>query len=96
MLLDLARRRWGHRPATPFRVSLGESAFGAYVIQAPVIVAVSLALRQAPLPATAKLIIAAGVSLAACFGLAHAASRGARRLRSHVPEQGQPPLPPAT
>jgi hypothetical protein len=89
MLLDLARRRWGRAPATPFRVRLGESAFGAYVIQAPVIVAVSLGLRPVPLPALAKLTIAAAVSLAACFGLAHAASRAAGRVRSQPPISGQ-------
>jgi fucose 4-O-acetylase-like acetyltransferase len=85
MLLDLARRRWGRAPATLFRVRLGESAFGAYVVQAPVIVAVSLALRPVPLPALAKLIIAAAVSLAACFGLAHAARRTTGRVRSQPP-----------
>jgi hypothetical protein len=85
MLLDLARRRWGHAPATPLRVRLGGSAFGAYVIQAPVIVAVSLALRPVPLPALPKLTIAAALSLAACFGLAHAASRAAGRVSSQPP-----------
>ena len=85
MLLDVARRRWGRTPPTSFRVRLGDSAFGAYVIQAPVIVTVSLALRPVPLPALAKLTIAAAVSLAACFGLTHAASRAAGRVRSQPP-----------
>jgi len=84
-LLDLARRRWGRAPATLFRVGLGDSAFGEYVIQAPVIAAVSLAVRPVPLPALAKLTIAAAVSLATCFGLAHAASRAAGRVRSRPP-----------
>ena len=87
VLLDLARRRWGRAPATPFRVRLGDSAFGAYVIQAPVIVTVSLALRPVPLPALAKLTIAAAVSLVACFGLARAASRAAGCVRSQPPNR---------
>jgi hypothetical protein len=87
MLLDLARRRWGRAPPTPFRVRLGDSAFGAYVIQAPVIVAVSLALRPVPLPPAVKLLIAAAVSLVACFGLARAASRAAGCVRSQPPNR---------
>jgi len=89
MLLDLARRRWGRTPPTPLRVDLGESAFGAYVIQAPVIVAASLVLRPMPLPAMAKLTIAAALSLATCFGLTHAASRAAGRVRSQSPTRWQ-------
>ena len=88
MLLDVARRRWGRAPANPLRVRLGESAFGAYVIQALMIVAVSLALRPVPLPAAAKLTIAAAVSLAGCFGLTHAASRAAGRVDEPAPRLG--------
>ena len=89
MLLDLARRRWGRTPPTSFGVRLGDSAFGAYVIQAPVIVAVSLALRPMPLPAMAKLTIAAALSLATCFGLTHAARRAAGRVSSQPPTSRQ-------
>jgi glucans biosynthesis protein C len=82
ILIDLARRRWGRMPTTSFRARMGNAAFGAYVIQAPVIVAGSLALRPAPLPAAVKLTLLAAMSLAGCFGLTHVASRARARTRT--------------
>jgi glucans biosynthesis protein C len=49
---------------------LARRAFGAYVLQAPIIVIFALALRDLPVPGGIKLLLLAPASVAACFVLA--------------------------
>jgi hypothetical protein len=63
VLVDLFR---GVRAGT----ALIRPAYGAYLVQAPVLVALALALRAVPLPSAAKLLILLPAGVAACFGLA--------------------------
>jgi surface polysaccharide O-acyltransferase-like enzyme len=65
VLLDVLRR-WRGRGSG----ELARRAFGAYVLQAPVIVVFALALRDVPVPGGVKLLLLAPASLAACFVLA--------------------------
>jgi glucan biosynthesis protein C len=65
VLLD-ALRRWRRRGSG----ELARRAFGAYVLQAPVIVVFALALRDLPVPGAIKLLLLAPASVAACFVLA--------------------------
>lgn len=65
LLLQVCRRLGGARLA-----ALGPLAFGAYVVQAPVIVALSLALRPVPVAAGVKLPLVAVASVVACFAAA--------------------------
>ena len=50
--------------------ALIRSAYGAYLLQTPVLVGLALALRPVPLPTTAKLLIVLPVAIAASFALA--------------------------
>jgi hypothetical protein len=67
-LLRVAQRRlprpllWG--PA------LARSAYAAFVLQAPVLVAMALALRHVPVVAELKVVVVAGGGVAGSFGLA--------------------------
>jgi glucans biosynthesis protein C len=65
VLLDVLRG-WRGRG----RGELARRAFGAYVLQAPVIVVFALALRNVPVPGGVKLLLLAPASVAACFALA--------------------------
>ena len=78
VLTDLFRRR---RRGTLSR-HLGAWAYGAYVLQAPVLVAIALALRPTGLPPSVKFLVLLGCGLVACFTLAGALRRlpGARRV----------------
>ena len=52
------------------RAALGRSAFGAYVLQAPVLVAVALAMSTVALAPEAKFLLVAPAAVAGSFGLA--------------------------
>jgi peptidoglycan/LPS O-acetylase OafA/YrhL len=60
------------RPVRPGRATnaLIRSAYGAYLLQTPVLVGLTLALRQVPLPTTAKLLIVLPAAIAGSFALA--------------------------
>jgi peptidoglycan/LPS O-acetylase OafA/YrhL len=60
------------RPVHPGPTSnaLIRSAYGAYLLQTPVLVGLALAVRPVPLPTTAKLLIVLPAAIAGSFGLA--------------------------
>jgi surface polysaccharide O-acyltransferase-like enzyme len=68
--------------SSPLRMALGRAAFGAYVVQVPVVVAVALAFAALPLAPEVKFLFVAPLSLIACFGLAWGLTRlpGVRRV----------------
>jgi hypothetical protein len=68
-LLGTAQRRLDRRPR-PLGRALARSAYGAFVVQGPVLIAVMIALRPLHVPAEVKAIAAAGLGLAGSFGLA--------------------------
>lgn len=74
-LLGLFQRRYDH--AGPLATALGRGAFGAYVLQAPVLLACALLARGLPIPPEAKFLVVAPAGIAASFGLAW--------LLTHVP-----------
>jgi glucan biosynthesis protein C len=78
VLPDLFRRRRRGRIA----VAAGRSAYGAYILQAPVLVAIALLLRPAELPPAVKLLVLATTAVATCFAVAAALVRlpGARQV----------------
>ena len=78
-LLDVCRH---HRPPRQLRA---DAAFGAYVLQAPVIVTFALLMRSTPLPAGVKLAILIPTSVATCFFLARLAGRLVLRDASRHP-----------
>ena len=85
LLLDACRRR----PTAASRSRrLGPLAFGAYVLQAPVIVAISLACRPLELPVVAKLLIVGALSVLCCFGISGAVARAARGAAAAVIPSG--------
>ncbi len=59
-----------HDRSSPLRAALGRAAFGAYVVQVPVVVAIALLLAPAPLAPEVKFLIVAPLAWTACFGLA--------------------------
>ena len=59
-----------HDRSSPMRAALGRSAFGAYVVQVPVVVVIALLLAPAPLAPEFKFLIVAPLAWTACFGLA--------------------------
>jgi glucans biosynthesis protein C len=67
-LLHLFQARFDH--AGKFGLGLGRAAFGAYVLQAPVVVALALALRELSLAPEYKFLIVAPLALVSSFGLA--------------------------
>ena len=79
-LLGHFQRR--HDRSSPLRAALGRSAFGAYVVQVPVVVAIALLLAPAPLAPEVKFLIVAPLAWTACFGLAWHLTRlpGVRRI----------------
>ena len=67
-LLSVARRRLS-RPL-PHGPALARSAYGAFIVQTPVLIGLALALRPVGLPAELKALVLAGVGVAASFALA--------------------------
>jgi hypothetical protein len=67
VLTDLFRGRRRGRLAGP----AGRAAYGAYVLQAPVLVAIALLLRDSGLPPALRFAILATTGVTACFVLAH-------------------------
>ena len=78
VLPDLFRRRRRGR----LSVVAGRAAYGAYLLQAPVLVAIALLLRPVDLPPAVKFVVLATTAVAACFALAAALVRlpGARQV----------------
>jgi hypothetical protein len=74
LVLDRFRRR--HSRQGPRGRRLAGAAYGAFVVQGPVLVAVALAMRGIDLPGEVKFIVLAIVAVAACFGLAATPRRG--------------------
>lgn len=58
-------------PPGPLARAGARAAYGAYVLQAPVLVALAMALRFLPAPAEVKAPLLACLAVAASFGLAH-------------------------
>lgn len=79
-LLGHAQRRWNR--SGPVGRALARSAFGAYVLQAPVLVALAVAVSAVPVPPEVKFLLVAPAavagSFAAAWGLAHVP--GVRRV----------------
>jgi len=68
-LLAVAQRRL--RRHLPWGAWLGRSAFGAFVLQTPVLIGLALALRPVDLPAEIKALVVAAAGMALSYGLAH-------------------------
>lgn len=68
-LLDVARRRL--RGRLPMGEALARSAFGAFILQTPVLIGLAMALRPIGLPAEAKALLVAVGGVVLSFGLAH-------------------------
>ncbi len=79
-LLGLFQRRFDH--AGPVARALGRSAFGAYVLQAPVLLICALLAHPLPIPPEAKFLLVAPAGIAAAFTLAWLLTRlpGVRRI----------------
>lgn len=79
-LLSHFQRR--HDTAGPLARELGRSAYGAYVVQAPVVVGVAVAMAGARIAPELKVLLVAPAALVASFGLAWLLTRapGVRRL----------------
>jgi Acyltransferase family len=73
----LARFQEHHDRTSPFRAALARSAYGAYVLQAPVLVLLALALEVWSEPPEVRFLVLAPVGVAASFALAW--------LLTHVP-----------
>jgi hypothetical protein len=68
-LLDLSRRRLAVR--LPWGSTLARAAFGAFILQTPVLIGLAAALRPVELPAEAKALLVAAGGVGLSFGLAH-------------------------
>jgi fucose 4-O-acetylase-like acetyltransferase len=68
-LLDVARRRL--RGRLPRGEALSRSAFGAFILQTPVLIGLAMALRPVGIPAEAKALVVAAGGVALSYGLAH-------------------------
>lgn len=83
---DLFRRRASRRRPSPrsvwLRRELAASAYGAFLLQTPVLVGLALALRTVPVPPGIKLLLLAPLAVALSFGAASLLrrTRAARRL----------------
>jgi hypothetical protein len=64
-----------HARSGPLRAALGRAAFGAYVVQVPVVVAITLAFAPVPLAPEVKFVLVAPLCIAASFALAWALTR---------------------
>lgn len=67
-LLGTFQRRFDH--AGPLATGLGRAAFGAYVLQAPVLLGCALLARPLPVPPEVKFLLVAPVGIAGSFALA--------------------------
>lgn len=67
----------------PYRwtASLGRTAYGAFIVQTPVLLAGAVALRPLGVPAEVKALVLLAVSVPAAFGLTALLLRGVRPLR---------------
>jgi glucan biosynthesis protein C len=79
-LLGLFQRRFDHAGA--LAGALGRSAFGAYVLQAPVLLICALLAHSLPIPPEAKFLVVAPAAIAGSFALAWLLTRlpGVRRV----------------
>lgn len=79
-LLSVFQRRFDH--AGPLARAAGRAAFGAYVLQAPVVVSLALAIQGAPLSPEVKALAVAPVAVAVSFASAWVLTRvpGVRRI----------------
>jgi glucan biosynthesis protein C len=79
-LLGLFQRRFDHAGA--LATALGRAAFGAYVLQAPVLLICALLAHPVPIPPEGKFLIVAPAGIAASFALAWLLTRlpGIRRI----------------
>jgi hypothetical protein len=68
-LLAVAQRSLD-RPPGPFGRGLARSAYGAFILQGPVLIGVALALRAADVPAEVKALVVACAGVATSFALA--------------------------
>lgn len=68
-LLGLAQRRLNRRPG-PLGRALVRSAYGAFLLQGVVLIALMIALRPVGVPAEIKALAVAGLGVAGSFGLA--------------------------
>jgi hypothetical protein len=68
-LLGVAQRLLG-RPL-PWGSALARSAFGAFILQTPVLIGLAMALRGVDLPAEIKALAVATGGVAMSYGLAH-------------------------
>ena len=68
-MLGVAQRRLG-RPL-PWGSALARSAFGAFILQTPVLIGLAMALRGVDLPAEIKALAVATGGVALSYGLAH-------------------------
>jgi hypothetical protein len=71
VLTDLFRGRRRGRTAE----AAARGAYGAYVLQAPVLVAIALLLHETALPAALRFVLLATTAVVACFALATALRR---------------------
>jgi glucan biosynthesis protein C len=65
--LEWFRRRWDH--AGPLAHALGRASFAAYVVHAPVVVLLSVGLRDAAVPVETKFLVVFTIGAAASFAL---------------------------
>lgn len=86
------RRRWSHQG--PLAREAARAAYGAFIIQTPVLVLVALALRPLSMAPELKLLVLAPTAVVASFGVSWLASEAVARLtgRADTPSQG-PPTP---
>jgi len=79
------RRRWSHQG--PLARELARAAYGAFILQTPVLVLVALALRPLSMTPELKLLVLAPVAVMASFGLSWLAGEAVARLtgRAHAP-----------
>jgi hypothetical protein len=66
-MLSVAQRRL-HRPL-PAGPALSRSAFGAFILQTPILIGLAMALRPVDLPAEAKALLVASAGVGASFAL---------------------------
>ena len=78
------RRRWSHQG--PLARELARAAYGAFILQTPVLVLVALALRPLSMAPELKLLVLAPVAVMASFGLSWLAGEAVARLtgRAHA------------
>jgi hypothetical protein len=58
------------RPLRGVGAAVRRSAYGAFMLQTPVLIGLAVALRPVPLPAEAKAVVLAVTAVAVSFGLA--------------------------